>query len=128
MRPNESSYSDDWFEIAEKDLKRARYLLDGKDVEGAGFNIQQAVEKYLKGYLLSRGWQLRRIHNLETLLNEAIKYHAAFEEFRAVCQKITQYYVEERYPVVTASDLTEDEITASLLAAENIIARIKAIV
>jgi HEPN domain-containing protein len=124
MKGEESRYPEDWFRIADKDLKRAKYLLDGNDLEGAGFNIQQAVEKYLKGYLLSKGWELRRIHNLETLLNEIIIYEPLFEEFRNECRKITQYYVEERYPFMVASELTEDEIRISLAIAEKLIQKI----
>ena len=89
MRREESLYPEDWFRIGDNELKRAKYLLDGADLVGAGFNVQQSIEKYLKGYLLSRGWELRRIHNLETLINEAIRYDPSFEQFRAVCQKIT---------------------------------------
>lgn len=125
MRHEESRYSKDWFRIGDKELKRAQSLLNLRDLEGAGFNIQQAVEKYLKGYLLSKGWTLRRIHDLETLLNEAIVYDSSFEEFRASCQKITQYYVEERYPVTVSSELTEDELKESLAAAEKMIEKIR---
>ena len=80
------------------------------DLEGAGFNIQQAVEKYLKGFLLSKGWKLRRIHNLETLLDDAIIYEDSFERFSTDCQKMTYYYIEERYPLLVASDLTYEEV------------------
>ncbi len=125
MRREESHYSKDWFRIGDREPKRARYLLHGGDLEGAGFNIQQAVEKYLKGYLLFKGWELKRIHNLETLMNDAIRYDPSFEEFIAACQKMTQYYLEDRYPFMVASVLTEDEIRESLSVAESIIAKIK---
>jgi len=107
MRLEESRYPKDWFRIGDKELKRAKNLLSLEDLEGAGFNIQQA-----------------RIHNLETLINEAIRYEPSFEEFRAACQKISRYYVRERYPFAVPSELTEDEIRVSLTVAENIIAKI----
>jgi len=125
MPYEESMYPDDWYRIGEKELKRARMLFDAGDLEGAGFNIQQALEKYLKGWLLSKGWELKRIHDLETLLNEAIKYESSFEQFRISCQKITQYYIEERYPVTAPSQLNEEEIGQSLSVAQKIIAKIK---
>lgn len=125
MRREESHYPDDWFRVGDKELKRARNLLGLGDLEGAGFNIQQAVEKYLKGYLLSTGWQLRRIHELEVLLTEAAHREPSFDEFRAACQKMTDYYVEDRYPMLVTSELTEEEIRDSLGAAESIVARIK---
>lgn len=90
MRREESRYPQDWFRIGERELRRAETLLAVGDLEGAGFNIQQALEKYLKGYLLGRGWALRRIHDLETLLNEAVAFDPQLEEFREACRKITQ--------------------------------------
>ncbi len=97
----------EWFERANHDLDAARILIkENVYFDVVLFHIHQAVEKYLKGYLLSQGWELRRIHNLDTLLNEAIIYEPSLEEFRLPCQKITEYYVEERYPLVVSSELT----------------------
>ncbi len=128
MQPEESRYPKDWFRIGDKEFYRAKNLLKLRDLEGAGFNIQQAIEKYLKGYLLSKGWELRRIHNLESLLNEMIMYDPSFEAFRAASQKITQYYVEERYPFGGSSKLSEKEIKESLDTAEVMITKIKRLV
>lgn len=125
MQPEESRYSEDWFRIGAKEPARARYLLAGRDLDGAGYNVQQAVEKYLKGYLLDKGWELRRIHNLENLIHDAVRFDSSFEEFRAPCQKMTRYYIRDRYPLMLTSELTEDDIKESLTSAENIIAKIK---
>ena len=127
MEREESQYPKDWFTIGDREIERARNLLKLGDLEGAGFNIQQTVEKYLKGYLLSKGWVLKRIHNLETLLNETIGFDPSFEEYRVYCQKITQYYVEERYPLTAPSELYDGEIRESLTIAESIIVKIKAL-
>ena len=128
MRPEESQYPEDWFRIGDKELERAKNLLNLSDLEGTGFNIQQAVEKYLKGYLLSKGWKLKKIHDLEPLLNEAIPHEPSFEEFRATCLKITEYYVEERYPLTVVSELTEEEMKESLNTAETLIDKIRALI
>ena len=82
------------------------------------------MEKHLKGFLLSKGWQLRRIHDLEALLNHAIGYDPSFEPFRADCQKITRYYVRERYPTSIPSGYTADEMHQSLDAAQKLVAHI----
>jgi HEPN domain-containing protein len=121
----ESGYPADWFRVGARDLGRARRLLEDDDYPGAGFNLQQAIEKYLKGYLLGRGWKLRRVHDLEVLLNEVVRLDASFEEFRESCRKITQYYLEDRYPYIVASELTEAEIRESLSIAERLIARVR---
>jgi HEPN domain-containing protein len=101
--PIESRLPDDWFAKAEKDLYRVDILLAADDIEGAGFHLQQAAEKYLKGYLLSKGWPLKRIHDLEVLLNEAINYNAQLQDYLDACIMTREFYVEERYPFITES-------------------------
>ncbi len=114
MPPEESLYPADWQRIAEKDLARVEHLLTIQDVEAAGFFLQQSVEKFLKAFLLSRGWGLRRVHDLETLLNAALAYDPTLEQFRPVCQKITAFYTVERYPLINETGLTENDVRESL--------------
>jgi HEPN domain-containing protein len=61
----ESFYPLDWIKKVKRDLKRVKERLEISDFEDAAFHLQQALEKYLKAYLLSRGWELKRIHDLE---------------------------------------------------------------
>jgi HEPN domain-containing protein len=99
MPRGESLYPDDWFRIAAQDLDRvARRLAEG-DNEDAAFRLQQAVEKYLKGFLLARGWTLRRTHDVSTLLAQAVRYDRRLERFRALCRQVASYYIVERYPL-----------------------------
>jgi len=74
MPPRESRYPKDWLAFAEKDLARVKRSLHDKDPELAAFCLQQAVEKFLKAFLLSKGWKLRRIHDLEALLDDAMAH------------------------------------------------------
>ena len=49
----------DWFLHGDNDLKSAKLLFSGDGpTENIAFFLQQAVEKYLKGYLLNKGWKL----------------------------------------------------------------------
>lgn len=50
----------EWFTYAEEDLKAADVLLEADDVSAivATAQLQQAIEKALKGFLLARGWTL----------------------------------------------------------------------
>lgn len=61
MPRNESLYPADWLRIAEKDFVRTQHLFSIHDPEAAGFYLQQAVEKFLKAFLLTKGWQLQRL-------------------------------------------------------------------
>lgn len=92
------TYPSEWIERAEQDLRRvARRLTEG-DTEDAAFHLQQAIEKFLKGFLLSTGWKLKKIHDLEALLDDAVRVTPDLEMYRALCQQVTGYYLAERYP------------------------------
>ena len=110
MPPKESFYPTDWLRIAEKDYARVEYLLTAHDREAAGFYLQQAIEKFLKAFLLSKGWQLQRIHDLEPLLNEALKHDSSLQQYRSILQRITGFYFVERYPFVLDTSITEKDV------------------
>jgi len=79
----------------------------------------------LKAYLLSKGWRLRRIHDLEILLNDALEYAPSLEAFREICQKITDYYRVERHPFTTPSALTSEEVRHSFGETQKLIKKIR---
>lgn len=127
MKLEDSSYPADWLRIAEKDWTRVKHLLDVRDPEAAGFYLQQSAEKFMKAFLLTKGWKLQKIHDLEKLLNDVLIYDNAFEAYRSVCQKITAFYFIDRYPFVTDVFLTEDDIRSSLPEVEQFIAKLKSL-
>ena len=111
-----------WFERADEDLKVVRHLLaQGFGHFTAASLLQQAVERYLKDYLLSTGWALKKTHDLEQLITEAISRDADFRPFLEVCRQLTEHYTETRYPPIVNSDLTPEEVEASLQHAERLI-------
>ncbi len=114
MPPRESFYPGDWLIKAAKDLKRVGILLAADDFEGASFHLQQGIEKYLKAYLLSKGWRLRRIHDLVKLLNQAVHHAPHLEQFRPLCKEVSSYYVLDRYPFFGVSGPTYREIKHAL--------------
>ena len=112
----------EWFTKAEQDMEIVELLLTHKGYpSAAGFHLQQALEKYIKGYLLSRGWGLRRVHDLEVLLNEALAYHRSWEQFRSICQRVSQYYLQQRYPLGTGAELTVEEVEGALVRVKPLI-------
>jgi HEPN domain-containing protein len=114
MKPEESIYPQDWLRIAEKDFVRVQTMLSAGDAEAAGFYLQQAVEKFLKAFLLSRKWRLQRIHDLEPLLNAALESDPSFERYRESLQLITCFYFVERYPLVLETGITEEDVRNAL--------------
>jgi HEPN domain-containing protein len=108
---------------AKEDIQAAELLLAHDGPLGVvAFLIQQAVEKHLKGYLLSAGWPFKRIHDLEALIEEASTRDAEFASFLTICQRITEYYIEGRYPIGLTSALTHGEVAASLEDAKRLAA------
>jgi len=84
------------------------------------------VEKFLKAFLLSKGWTLQRIHDLEVLLNEALAHDPCLESFRPVCQRISGFYLLERYPFIAEAGLTDDDIRDSLGQVRELIEKLRA--
>ena len=109
MPPEESRNPADWLRIAEKELRRVERSLS-EDSEAAGFWLQQSLEKFLKAFLLAKGWKLRRIHDLEALLDDALPFDPGLAQFRAACQEISDYYFVDRYPLPFAQGPTEADV------------------
>ena len=63
----------EWFERGKHDLEVANILLAEDEYSDVVlFHIHQAVEKYLKGFLIYKGWGLKKIHDIELLITEAM--------------------------------------------------------
>lgn len=102
----DSHYPDDWIKMARKDFRRIKVLLHDEDPEGAAFFLQQSLEKYLKAFLLKKDWRLKKIHDLDTLLDYAAEFDAGLDVFVDFCERVTGYYFTERYPALVPSELT----------------------
>ena len=60
----------EWFERGRHDIETAQLLYDERGyADSIAYHVQQAIEKYLKGYLVLHGKKPPRIHELDTLLN-----------------------------------------------------------
>ena len=108
--------------MALEDLQVAEIMLgEGGPSSVAGMLLQQAVEKYLKAFLLLKGWRLKRTHDLVELLDDAAQYDPAFGTYRSVAATVTRYYVDDRYPD-TRRNLSPGEVEVSLDAVRPMIA------
>jgi len=122
----ESTLPAEWFAQGDMDIQAAEILLaQGGPLPVIAFLIQQAIEKYLKGFLLSRGWSLQRTHDLEVLLQEATDQDTDFARFLAACQRITEYYIESRYPVGVKTPFQQAALEADLRTTRELITLIR---
>ena len=73
----------DYLKLSERDLKNARIMFDNKDYGMVCFFSQQAIEKYIKAFLIEKDIfdpKIHRIHNLRILVDECIKIDPDFKK------------------------------------------------
>lgn len=116
----------EWFSKADKDLKDAEFLFrHNRALETVSFHIQQAAEKYLKGFLISKGKELEMIHDLVKLLHDAKMIDSGFGQFNDIAKKVTNFYFESRYPMGYEVEYTREEIKGALTQIKRLIKYVK---
>jgi len=89
-----------WKIKSEHDLKACRQLLQADEplTEIVAFHAQQAVEKALKGFLISRKcFDFPKTHDLGRLLDLAESFEPELSSLDAIIE-LTPFAVEMRYP------------------------------
>ncbi len=120
---------EEWVERGKRDLETAKILFSKVDYyDIILFHIHQAVEKYIKGFLIYHGWKLKKIHDLETLITEAMNFDDFFQRYLDYGRKLTAFYFEERYPPGPVSSFSEEEVKNMLEIAEEIIENINLLI
>jgi HEPN domain-containing protein len=87
-----------WMKKANEDLLVVKKLTEFEMValSSVCFHCQQAVEKYLKAYLISNGKEIKKTHNIEFLLSECEDFDSEFAEIDP--KNLSDFGVEIRYP------------------------------
>ena len=90
----------EWFKFAEHDMDAAELFLEMRPqhYEIICYHCQQAVEKYLKGYIVHCGIIPPKTHELGTLCEICLKFDDRFDKISNECESLTQYGVQPRYP------------------------------
>jgi len=95
----DSSKYEDWIMRAKKDLRGAKILFDATGAEElVAFHCQQAVEKYLKAYLIKETGILHSGHYLMGLLKKCYQTNKDFKKFTNHITYLNSFYIETRYP------------------------------
>ncbi len=101
----------EWIKKAEADIESATVLLNANLIywQATGFLCQQATEKYLKAYLISKNIEPPKIHDINSL----VVLCEAFGEFKPIEKYISNYLTDfaviMRYPG-TDDDPTFEEV------------------
>lgn len=89
-----------WFDFADSDLEAAEHLLTlhRPRLEIICYHCQQAVEKYLKAYLVYRGVFPPKTHELDILCGKCAEFDQSFQGILKECVTLSDYAVQSRYP------------------------------
>jgi len=89
-----------WLAKAQGDLRAAHILGEAEpaELDIAVYHCQQAVEKALKAWLVSREIPFTKTHDLERLLDASNSDSNALSHFSDHMRILTPYAVEFRYP------------------------------
>ena len=110
----------EWFEIADSDLDSAKILNEAvrKHHEIICYHCAQAVEKYLKGYLVFNDIIPEKTHNLVRLNTKCIEFDNDFQNIHRTCGILDKYATDIRYQ--KKYDVTEADTTLAITAVEKI--------
>jgi HEPN domain-containing protein len=104
---------------ADDDLESAKILNEYKDIKRKPtgvivFHCQQAVEKFLKGYLASNDVEYPKTHDLEKLNKLCEKSNNEFnnQEIKNICKALTEYAVKTRYE--DSLEITENMVKKAI--------------
>jgi HEPN domain-containing protein len=89
-----------WFKKAENDLLTIRNNMVSEEVpiDVCCFHAQQAAEKYLKAYLVSKNSSFPKTHDLQVLIILCSKINSIFESMIDIGLKLSDYGIAPRYP------------------------------
>jgi HEPN domain-containing protein len=113
----------EWLRFAEENLAVARRELGYEQPahHTICFLCHTAAEKYLKGYLISRGWTLKKTHDLLELLELCAEYDPAFGSIVTDGSILNEYSVSGRYPADIAFETFDaDNALEAVQATEHI--------
>lgn len=91
----------EWLDFADMDFMTARHLYENmypKPLEIICYHCQQAVEKLLKGVLISKGVIVKKTHDLGLLAEMLQDFLEVDEKYLEMCDNLTPYGVKIRYP------------------------------
>lgn len=107
-----------WIDKAEKDLLTAQHESTFEDgvIENICFHSQQAVEKFIKAYLIYLEIPFSKTHEIGELITKCEIKDPQIQELKEEADQLTDYAVEVRYPDGWFEVLLEDSQQAIKIA------------
>jgi HEPN domain-containing protein len=82
------------------------------------FHATQAVEKFIKGFIIDNSQNIKKSHNLIYLWNEAIKIDKIFKDVKDDCELLNNYTAWVRYNFHSA--IEQHEFIAVIKSLKNV--------
>jgi HEPN domain-containing protein len=110
-----------WITKGDHDLGTAKitYLHIPEYLDTVTFHCQQAVEKYLKAYLIFQSTTFRSSHDLIYLLDLITQKDSNFKNYYDTISELQGYAVEIRYPNETIF-LSNEKVEKAMMIAKNL--------
>jgi len=107
-----------WIKKAEKDLLTVEHELSFPDAvtESICFHCQQAVEKFLKAYLVFLGIPFTKTHEIGELITKFENKDKEISAFKEEADKLTDYAIDVRYPEELLEPTLEEAKEAKKIA------------
>jgi len=105
---------DELYAVAEMDIKTVDSLLtkpkypEDQMYSIICFHATQAVEKFLKGYIINNGKTVEKIHDLDVLLESAMETNNSFEKIKSDCMLLNTFAPKIKYSsrrIITKQDM-----------------------
>ena len=110
--------------MAEKDIVTVKLLIDKKFYPEdymsniICFHATQAVEKFLKSYIIINGKTIEKIHDLDILQKAAMEIDNSFSEILDNCLLLNEYGPKIKYS--TRNQVTKQDMDKIINSLENI--------
>jgi len=118
----------EWFVSADRVLEDAVLLeREGGHSDTICFHCHQAVEKYLKGFIVLNGLDIKdefRTHDLSQLLQYCLKFNPSLKNLEENCEILNKYYIESRYPPSAPRDYPKQEVKQAISFAQEVQQRV----
>ena len=117
----------EWLRLVEMDMATARHMFETyhpKPLEIVCFHAQQAAEKMLKCYLISKKIEAPKTHDMRFLCELCVDIEKSFTKIYEAAVLLTRYSVIPRYPAELG--LVEQDAEKAIKHANEVIDFVKA--
>jgi HEPN domain-containing protein len=99
-----------WLKYADENFKSSKILLESFLFNPSLQNTQQAIEKFLKAYMIEKGLKLQKTHNILSLIEALKKENIDINISEDEIDLIDSIYLTSKYPFGSVlADFEPDE-------------------